>query len=174
MIHVEHLHKRYGTVTAVDDLSFDAEPGETFAMIGPNGAGKTTTLKVLLGLARPDSGTVAIRPERLAPADPLARVALGYVPQRVQFPPARTVRETLLRAWAYSTRDRRAKKRQFRRLWVIRINAAARQRGMSYSAFIDGLKKAGIDLDRKVLSELAIHDPKAFDQLVEDARSARA
>lgn len=86
----------------------------------------------------------------------------------------RTVRETLLRAWAYSTRDRRAKKRQFRRLWVIRINAAARQRGMSYSTFIDGLKKAGIGLDRKQLSELAIHDPKAFDALVEDARSARA
>ena len=86
----------------------------------------------------------------------------------------RTVRETLLRAWAYSTRDRRAKKRQFRRLWIIRINAAARLRGMSYSAFVDGLKKAGIDLDRKQLSELAIHDPAAFDQLVNEARSARA
>jgi len=95
MIHVEHLSKRYGAVTAVDDLSFDVEPGETFAMIGPNGAGKTTTLKVLLGLARPDAGSVAIGPERLAPADPRARVALGYVPQRVQFAPARTVRETL-------------------------------------------------------------------------------
>ena len=85
----------------------------------------------------------------------------------------RTVRETLLRAWAYSTRDRRAKKRQFRRLWIIRVNAAARMRGMSYSAFIDGLKKAGIDLDRKQLSELAIHDPKAFDALVEESRAAR-
>jgi large subunit ribosomal protein L20 len=86
----------------------------------------------------------------------------------------RTVRETLLRAWAYSTRDRRAKKRQFRRLWIIRINAAARMRGMSYSTLIDGLKKAGIDLDRKVLSEVAIHDPAAFDKLVEEARAARA
>ena len=86
----------------------------------------------------------------------------------------RTVRETLLRAWAYSTRDRRAKKRQFRRLWIIRVNAAARMRGMSYSTFIDGLKKAGIELDRKQLSELAIHDPKAFDALVEEARAARA
>ena len=85
----------------------------------------------------------------------------------------RTVRETLLRAWAYSTRDRRAKKRQFRRLWIIRVNAATRMRGMSYSTFIDGLKKAGIDLDRKQLSELAIHDPKAFDALVEEARAAR-
>src|SRR4029078_2753801 len=86
----------------------------------------------------------------------------------------RTVRETLLRAWAYSTRDRRAKKRQLRRLWIIRINAAARLRGMSYSAFVDGLKKASIDLDRKQLSELAIHDPAAFDMLVNEARSARA
>jgi len=86
----------------------------------------------------------------------------------------RTVRETLLRAWAYSTRDRKAKKRQFRRLWIIRINAAARLRGMSYSAFVDGLKKAGIDLDRKQLSELAIHDPAAFDLLVNESRSARS
>jgi large subunit ribosomal protein L20 len=86
----------------------------------------------------------------------------------------RTVRETLLRAWAFSTRDRRTKKRQFRRLWVIRINAAARMRGMSYSAFIDGLKKAGVTLNRKELSELAIHDPKAFDTLVTEAKSARA
>jgi large subunit ribosomal protein L20 len=85
----------------------------------------------------------------------------------------RTVRETLLRAWAYSTRDRRAKKRQFRRLWITRINAATRLRGMSYSTFVDGLKKAGIDLDRKQLSELAIHDPAAFDQLVHESKSAR-
>ena len=86
----------------------------------------------------------------------------------------RTVRETLLRAWAFSTRDRRAKKRQFRRLWIIRINAAARLRSMTYSQLVDGLKKAGIELDRKQLSELAIHDPKAFDQIVTEARSARA
>ncbi len=85
----------------------------------------------------------------------------------------RTVRETLLRAWAYSTRDRRAKKRQFRRLWIIRVNAAARARGISYSQFIDGLKKANVELNRKQLSELAIHDPAAFDSLVNEARSAR-
>ena len=85
----------------------------------------------------------------------------------------RTVRETLLRAWAYSTRDRKTKKRNFRRLWIIRVNAAARMRGMSYSTFIDGLKKAQIVLNRKQLSELAIHNPKAFDKLVEEAQSAR-
>lgn len=84
----------------------------------------------------------------------------------------RTVRETLIRSWAYSYRDRRQRKRQFRRLWIIRINAAARMRGMTYAKFIDGLKKANIDLNRKQLSELAIHDPKAFDSLVEEAKAA--
>jgi large subunit ribosomal protein L20 len=85
----------------------------------------------------------------------------------------RTVRETLLRSWAFAYRDRRVKKRQFRRLWIIRINAAARMRGLTYSQFIDGLKKAEIELNRKQLSELAIHDPKAFDSIVEEARAAR-
>jgi large subunit ribosomal protein L20 len=85
----------------------------------------------------------------------------------------RTVRETLLRAWAYSQRDRRTKKRMFRRLWIIRLNAASRVRGMSYSHLIDGLKKANVTLDRKQLSEIAIHDPGAFDSLVEAAKSAR-
>ncbi len=86
----------------------------------------------------------------------------------------RTVRESLLRSWAYSYRDRRQKKRQFRRLWIIRINAAARMRGMTYSHLIDGLKKAQIELNRKQLSEIAIHDPAAFDKIVEEAQSARA
>jgi large subunit ribosomal protein L20 len=85
----------------------------------------------------------------------------------------RTVRETLLRAWAFSQRDRRTKKRMFRRLWIIRLNAAARVRGISYSQFIDGLKKANITLDRKQLSEIAIHDPKGFDAIVNEARAAR-
>jgi Cu-processing system ATP-binding protein len=95
MIQVEHLHKRFGAVVAVDDLSFEIERGETFAMIGPNGAGKTTTLKLMLGLARPDSGSIAIGPDRLPATDPDARRALGYVPQRVSFPPARTVTDVL-------------------------------------------------------------------------------
>ena len=86
----------------------------------------------------------------------------------------RTVRESVVRAWAYSYRDRRQKKRQFRRLWIVRINAAARMRGMTYSQFVAGLKGAGVDLNRKQLSELAIHDPKAFDALVEEAKAVRA
>ena len=85
----------------------------------------------------------------------------------------RTVHESVVRAWAYGTRDRRQKKRLYRTLWIARINAATRARGSGYSAFIDGLKKAGIELNRKQLSELAVHDPAAFDQLVETARAAR-
>jgi Cu-processing system ATP-binding protein len=95
MIEVRDLVKRYGDVIAVDGLSFTVETGETFALIGPNGAGKTTTLKLLLGLVRPDRGTIAIGPQRLRPEDPRARHQLGYVPQRVEFSPSRTVTEVL-------------------------------------------------------------------------------
>ena len=95
MIRVESLTKSYGPVTAVRDLTFAVARGETFALVGPNGAGKTTTLKVLLGLTRPDSGQVTIGPDTLRPDDPRARHALGYVPQRVAFPPGRTVRDVL-------------------------------------------------------------------------------
>jgi large subunit ribosomal protein L20 len=85
----------------------------------------------------------------------------------------RTVSETLLRANAYATADRRRKKRDYRAMWIVRISAAARARGISYSALMDGLHKAGIELNRKQLSELAIHDPAGFDGLVEAARAAR-
>jgi large subunit ribosomal protein L20 len=99
------------------------------------------------------------------------KAARGYVGGRNRL--WRTVRESVLRSWAYAYRDRRQKKRQFRRLWILRINAAARQHGMTYSVLIDGLKKAGVDLNRKQLSELAVHDPGAFQALVEEARAAR-
>ncbi len=95
MIHVSDLRKSYGAVVAVDGLSFAVERGETFALIGPNGAGKTTTLKMLLGLARPDSGTIALGEAGLPPSDARARASLGYVPQRVEFPAGRTVRDVL-------------------------------------------------------------------------------
>ena len=74
----------------------------------------------------------------------------------------------------YAYRDRRTKKRQFRRLWIQRINAGARQYGMTYSRFMSGLAKANIELDRKVLSELAISEPEAFKALVEEAEAALA
>ncbi len=72
-----------------------------------------------------------------------------------------------MRSDAYAYRDRRARKRDFRRLWIIRINAACRQRGVSYSRFIATLKAAGVQTDRKMLAEIAVSDPKAFDKLVE-------
>ena len=86
----------------------------------------------------------------------------------------RTVKETLVRAEVYAYRDRRVRKRNFRRLWIIRINAAVRQHGLRYSEFIHGLNKASIELDRKMLSEIAIHDPAGFDVIVEQAKAALA
>ena len=84
----------------------------------------------------------------------------------------RMAKETLMRAGNYAYRDRRNKKRSFRRLWIVRINAAARDGGMSYSAFMAGLKKVGVGIDRKQLSDLAIHDPATFSALVDMARQA--
>ncbi len=84
----------------------------------------------------------------------------------------RSVKETLLRSGQYAFRDRRVKKREFRKLWIIRINAACRERGLRYSEFIAGLKKAELELDRKTLSEIAIADPAAFDAIVEQVKSA--
>jgi len=102
----------------------------------------------------------------------LFKKAKGYVGGRGTL--LRTVKETLLRAEAYAYRDRRVKKREFRKLWIIRINAACRQRGLRYSEFVNGLHKAGIELDRKQLSEMAIHDPAGFDQIVEKVKGALA
>ena len=78
----------------------------------------------------------------------------------------RKAKETVIRAEAYATRDRKARKRDFRSLWVIRLNAAARARGTTYSQLIAAFRRAKIGLNRKQLTELAIHDPKAFDELV--------
>jgi len=80
---------------------------------------------------------------------------------------------TLMRAGVYAFRDRRAKKRMFRRLWIIRVNAACKMRGIRYSEFIFGLQKANIELDRKTLAELAIFDAETFDKLVELAKASR-
>lgn len=80
--------------------------------------------------------------------------------------------QTIRRAGKFAFRDRRARKGEFRRLWIIRVNAAVRARGLSYSQFMGVLKKAGIELDRKQLSEIAIHDPKGFDEIVELAKKA--
>lgn len=81
----------------------------------------------------------------------------------------RPANEQVLHSMQYAYRDRRARKSDFRRLWITRINAAAREHGMSYNKFISGLREAGVEVDRKILAELAIDDPQAFAQLVEVA-----
>ena len=86
----------------------------------------------------------------------------------------RTANEQLLKSGNYAYRDRHNKKREFRRLWITRISAACRAEGMQYSRFIAGLTKAGIDLDRKVMAEMAFGDPDSFKQLVAQAASALA
>ena len=83
-------------------------------------------------------------------------------------------KEALMKAEAYQYRDRRNRKRDFRRLWITRINAAARQEGMTYATFIHGLQVAGIELDRKVLADIAVRDPETFRRFVDAAREASA
>ncbi len=97
-------------------------------------------------------------------------MAKGYRGQRSKS--FRHANETVSRALAYSYRDRRARKRDFRKLWIMRINAAARQNGMSYSTFMHGLRKAEVDIDRKVLAELAVSDPEAFKTIAEKAQAS--
>ena len=84
----------------------------------------------------------------------------------------RAAAETVTRALAFAYRDRRAKKREFRALWIIRINAGCRALGLSYSAFMNGLKKAGVTLDRKILAELAVNEPETFAALAASAKEA--
>lgn len=86
----------------------------------------------------------------------------------------RTVKEALVKAGKYAFRDRRTKKRNYRQLWIIRVNAACRARGISYSRFVAGLKKANIILDRKSLAEIAVHDPAGFDAVVNKVKEALA
>ena len=84
----------------------------------------------------------------------------------------KAAKETVERGWRYAYRDRKNKKRDFRRLWIVRINAAAHQHDMTYSAFMNGLKKAGIEVDRKILADIAVRDPQAFSTLADQARTA--
>jgi len=86
----------------------------------------------------------------------------------------RVAKEAVMKAGQYQYRDRRNKKREFRALWIARINAAVRELGMSYSVFMNGLKKASIDIDRKVLADLAVHDKAAFTKIAEQAKASLA
>jgi len=95
--------------------------------------------------------------------------AKGYYGARSKL--IKTARETVEKGWRYAYRDRKQKKRTFRALWITRINAAARENGLSYSKLINGLKCANVEVDRKILAQLAVTDPKAFGELADLAKS---
>jgi large subunit ribosomal protein L20 len=97
------------------------------------------------------------------------RAARGYRGARANL--FKTAREAVEKGWKYAYRDRKQKKRTFRVLWIARINAAAREHDLSYSRFMHGLKEAGVEVDRKVLAELAVSDPQAFGALADMAKS---
>ncbi|MGC8506683.1 MAG: 50S ribosomal protein L20 [Thiomonas sp.] len=86
----------------------------------------------------------------------------------------RIAKEAVMKAGQYAYRDRRAKKREFRSLWITRINAAVRQSGLTYSVFMNGMKKARIEIDRKVLADMAVHDAAAFAKIVDQVKAAMA
>lgn len=98
------------------------------------------------------------------------KAARGYYGARSRT--FKVAKQAVIKAGQYAYRDRRQRKRQFRALWIVRINAAAREHGLSYSLFIAGLKKAAVDVDRKVLADLAIHEKEAFAALAQTAKDA--
>ena len=108
--------------------------------------------------------------KKVAKRKKILKLAKGYFGSKHRL--SRTAKEQLLQSWDYAYRDRRNKKRDFRKLWITRINAAAHQCGISYSKLMHGLKVANVNINRKMLSELAIHDFAAFQNLVEIARNA--
>lgn len=99
------------------------------------------------------------------------KMAKGYYGARSRV--FRVAKQAVIKAGQYAYRDRRQRKRQFRALWIQRINAGARQNGLSYSRFVGGLKKAGIEIDRKVLADLAVNEKAAFAAIVEKAKAAQ-
>ena len=118
-------------------------------------------------MARVKRGTIA-----RARHKKVLKQAKGYYGARSRV--YRVAVQAVTKAGQYAYRDRRQRKRQFRQLWIARINAAARQNGMSYSRFINGLKKASVEIDRKILADIAVHDKAAFSALVEATKGALA
>lgn len=116
-------------------------------------------------MARVKRGVVARRRHKK-----VLKQAKGYYGARSRI--FRVAKQAVTKAGQYAYRDRRQRKRQFRALWIARINAGARMNGLSYSRFIAGLKKAAIEIDRKVLADIAVHDKTVFGQLVEKAKAA--
>jgi large subunit ribosomal protein L20 len=109
---------------------------------------------------------------RLKRKNQILKQAKGYFGRRKNL--YKTAKEAVERAHKYAYRDRKNRKREFRRLWIVRINAAARMNGLSYSRLMDGLRKSGIEIDRKVLADIAVRDPETFRRFVDRAREAVA
>ncbi|MBO1927812.1 50S ribosomal protein L20 [Thiomicrorhabdus sp. 6S2-11] len=118
-------------------------------------------------MARVKRGVIARRRH-----NKVLKAAKGYYGARRKV--FRVAKQAVIKAGQYAYRDRRQRKRQFRRLWIARINAAARMNGMTYSRFINGVAKAGIQVDRKVLADIAVHDAAAFAAIAEKAKAALA
>ena len=118
-------------------------------------------------MPRVKRGTVVHRRHRA-----VLREAKGYYGARSRL--YKTAHESVMRSLRYAYRDRRLRKRNFRQLWIARISAAARERGMPYGRFAEGLRKAGVDINRKMLADLAVNDPDAFGELAELARAQLA
>src|SRR5207344_3294323 len=118
-------------------------------------------------MARVKRGVVAGRRHKK-----ILKKAKGYFNARRKV--FRAAKQAVIKAGQYQYRDRRQKKREFRALWIARINAAVRELGMTYSAFMNGLSKASIDIDRKVLADLAVHDKAAFTKIAEQAKASLA
>ncbi len=116
-------------------------------------------------MARVKRGTIA-----RARHNKVLKQAKGYYGARSKV--YRVAKQAVIKAGQYAYRDRRQKKRQFRSLWIVRINAAARDNGLSYSRMMDGLNKAGVEVDRKMLADIAIHDKPAFSAIAEQAKAA--
>lgn len=115
-------------------------------------------------MARVKRGVIARRRHKK-----ILKQAKGYYGARSRV--FRVAKQAVIKAGQYAYRDRRQRKRQFRQLWIARINAGARVNGLSYSKFINGLKKASIEIDRKILADLAVHEKSAFSALVEKAKA---
>ena len=116
-------------------------------------------------MARVKRGVIARRRHKK-----ILKQAKGYYGARSRV--FRVAKQAVIKAGQYAYRDRRQRKRQFRQLWIVRINAAAREHGLSYSRFIAGLKEAGIEVDRKVLADIAMHEKEVFAALAEKAKAA--
>ena len=118
-------------------------------------------------MARVKGGTVARKRRKK-----ILKLARGYFGSKHRL--YKTANEQVMKSYQYAYRDRRQRKRDFRKLWITRINAAARLNGLSYSKFMHGLKLAGIDINRKMLAQIAVNDEKAFTQIADQAKAAMA